>query len=224
MSFSRYFENGQKGTAENWNQWFGDFFNEGIMSGFSLTDAGGLNVEVGAGTAYVKDANGRMYQVISGATETLTATDNATRYINLHCNNGGSYLTLDSSSTTPDDAITLGLVTAASGDITVLTDYSIGMPGAFPPGGIVAWSGALGNIPSGWLLCDGNNGTPNLIDRFLQGITTSTTEPGTTGGAHSITIGTSGLYADGQSFVQVTKGATFNNRPKYYEVAWIMKA
>jgi hypothetical protein len=222
MSFSRYFENGQKGTSENWNKWFGDFFNEGIMTGFALTDAGGLNVEVSAGTAYVKDANGLMYQVVSSATETLTAIDNATRYINLHCNNG-AYLTLDSSSTTPDDAITLGLVTAASGDITVLTDYSIGMPGAFPPGGIIAWSGTLANIPSGWLLCDGNNNTPNLVGRFLRGVNSAVTNPGTTGGYDTRSLGTSLLYTCSCYTTSVCYGGSWDNRPAFYEVAFIMK-
>lgn len=31
------------------------------------------------------------------------------------------------------------------------------------------WSGAIVDIPDGWLLCDGNNGTPDLRNRFLIG-------------------------------------------------------
>ncbi len=41
--------------------------------------------------------------------------------------------------------------------------------GITPIGGIVMWSGSIANIPSGWALCDGSNGTPNLKDRFLVG-------------------------------------------------------
>ena len=38
------------------------------------------------------------------------------------------------------------------------------------PRGIIAmWAGAANAVPSGWLLCDGNNGTPNLKDRFIVG-------------------------------------------------------
>jgi hypothetical protein len=38
------------------------------------------------------------------------------------------------------------------------------------PRGIIAmWSGASGQIPGGWLLCDGENGTPDLRDRFIIG-------------------------------------------------------
>lgn len=36
-----------------------------------------------------------------------------------------------------------------------------------PPGIIVMWAGALGSIPTGWLLCDGLSGTPNLSGKFI---------------------------------------------------------
>lgn len=38
-----------------------------------------------------------------------------------------------------------------------------------PAGVIVLWSKAIGSIPTGWVLCDGNNGTPNLNGRFVVG-------------------------------------------------------
>jgi microcystin-dependent protein len=42
--------------------------------------------------------------------------------------------------------------------------------GATIPAGMIAmWSGSIGSIPSGWYLCDGSNGTPNLTDRFIIG-------------------------------------------------------
>lgn len=34
---------------------------------------------------------------------------------------------------------------------------------------ICLWSGAIVDIPAGWALCDGNNGTPDLRDRFIIG-------------------------------------------------------
>lgn len=36
-----------------------------------------------------------------------------------------------------------------------------------PPGGIILWSGSTANIPAGWFLCNGQNGTPNLVDKFI---------------------------------------------------------
>jgi len=40
---------------------------------------------------------------------------------------------------------------------------------ALPQGTIVIWSGTVASIPSGWTLCDGTNGTPDLRDRFIVG-------------------------------------------------------
>ena len=46
--------------------------------------------------------------------------------------------------------------------------------GTIPIGGIIMWSGTIAEIAnlSGWELCDGNNGTPDLRDRFVIGATT----------------------------------------------------
>ena len=38
-----------------------------------------------------------------------------------------------------------------------------------PSGGIIMWSGSIASIPSGWALCNGSNGTPDLRDRFIVG-------------------------------------------------------
>lgn len=40
---------------------------------------------------------------------------------------------------------------------------------SLPSGVIVLWSGATGSIPSGYYLCDGSNGTPDLRNRFIVG-------------------------------------------------------
>ena len=41
--------------------------------------------------------------------------------------------------------------------------------GTVPVGGIIMWSGSVASIPTGWSLCDGNNDTPNLQDKFIVG-------------------------------------------------------
>lgn len=38
-----------------------------------------------------------------------------------------------------------------------------------PKGIISMWSGAIDDVPVGWVLCNGENGTPNLEDRFIMG-------------------------------------------------------
>ncbi len=40
---------------------------------------------------------------------------------------------------------------------------------AIPTGCIVDWFGTAGNVPAGWFICDGTNGTPDLRNRFLIG-------------------------------------------------------
>ena len=39
----------------------------------------------------------------------------------------------------------------------------------FPVGGIIMWSGTIAAIPTGWALCNGSNGTPDLRNRFIIG-------------------------------------------------------
>ncbi len=46
---------------------------------------------------------------------------------------------------------------------------SNGSDAAFPSGVITLWSGSSGSIPSGWVLCNGSNSTPDLRDRFVIG-------------------------------------------------------
>jgi hypothetical protein len=44
------------------------------------------------------------------------------------------------------------------------------------------WSGTLANIPTGWTLCDGTGATINLVAKFISGVATGSTDPGSTGG------------------------------------------
>lgn len=62
--------------------------------------------------------------------------------------------------------------------------------GAVPSGVIVMWSGSVGTIPSGWQLCDGTNGTPDLRNRFVVGAG-STYAVAAMGGAATDSITTS---------------------------------
>ena len=61
-----------------------------------------------------------------------------------------------------------------------------------PSGIIVMWSGTHNNIPKGWNLCDGTNGTPDLRDRFIVG-SGNKYSIGDTGGSDSVTLTTSQL-------------------------------
>ena len=58
---------------------------------------------------------------------------------------------------------------------------------SIPSGLICMWSGTT--IPTGWVLCNGSNGTPDLRDRFIVG-SGSSYNIGATGGSNTVTLTT----------------------------------
>ena len=68
--------------------------------------------------------------------------------------------------------------------VELLNDLS---PFLVPSGGIIIWSGSSASIPSGWALCNGTNGTPDLRDRFVVGAGSSYSV-GATGGSKDATL------------------------------------
>jgi microcystin-dependent protein len=66
-------------------------------------------------------------------------------------------------------------------------------------GMIVMWGGPIGNIPAGWQLCNGSNGTPDLRDRFVAGAGNSY-GVSATGGATSVSLTTNNLPAHAHGF------------------------
>jgi len=83
-----------------------------------------------------------------------------------------------------------------SADVTIQTyDNLYGIIGATPPaatpipaGGIFLWSGSIGSIPAGYVLCNGSNGTPDLRDRFVVGAGSTYAVDGTGGSANAIVV------------------------------------
>ena len=59
--------------------------------------------------------------------------------------------------------------------------------GAVPVGTIILWYGEAGDVPDGWAVCDGDNGTPDMRGRFLVGAG-NRYSPGDAGGAASVTL------------------------------------
>jgi hypothetical protein len=59
---------------------------------------------------------------------------------------------------------------------------------AFVAGMIMLWSGSSASIPSGWLLCDGTNSTPDLRNRFVVGATSTYAVNATGGSADAIVV------------------------------------
>ena len=128
-----------------------------------------------------------------------------------------------------------------------------GLGGGVPTGCILIWSGAANAIPTGYALCDGNNSTPDLRDRFVVGAGNSYSV-GATGGANTVTLsvneipshthvidthgsqGSGGFSAighgrstgnqsssDASGVANTGGGAAHENRPPYYALCYIMK-
>ena len=139
--------------------------------------------------------------------------------------------------------------TKFSGDGSLLTNITTGQlqgAGIFVTGMIIAWYGNTGNIPTGFVLCDGNNNTPDLRDRFIVGAG-SAYSPGATGGSKDAVlvshfhttenfVGRSN-YAEPRNFGVGTDGnlnstgntdtkgedGTNKNLPPYHALCYIMK-
>ena len=109
------------------------------------------------------------------------------------------------------------------------------------------------SAPSGWAICNGQNGTPDLRDRFIVG-TGSSYSLGNTGGANSVTLTTAQMpshkhttsvdntnlfpssgqtsigFGGAGSYPATTftmnnegGGQSHENRPPYYALMFIMK-
>lgn len=104
---------------------------------------------------------------------------------------------------------------------------------------IFLWNGAIVDIPTGFALCDGNNGTPNLTDRFVpgagdsfapddQGGSVNHTHPFTTNGHfHTMTTANTifpGTLLDNVTTVNVDSGTSDpeSTLPPYFALAFIM--
>jgi hypothetical protein len=83
-----------------------------------------------------------------------------------------------------------GTVRANSLEINGVTNAQV------PSGLIIIWSGTRASIPTGWVLCDGTNSTPDLRGRFIRGASGDAPSPvavGTFGGANTVTLSTANL-------------------------------
>jgi len=105
---------------------------------------------------------------------------------------------------------------------------------------ILLWAGAIADIPAGWVLCDGTNGSPDLRDKFVVQVGT-TYNPEDEGGnvnhnhnfnanSHNHAIIGAGFTTfpgpfSNQTDARVVTGTTDNgaNIPLYYALAYVMK-
>ena len=109
--------------------------------------------------------------------ESLTIATGATERLNV-AENGTIAVSTDKGSS--------GQVLTSNGTVSPVTWED--PPPSFPIDGIILWAGTT--APTGWYICDGANGTPDLSNRFVVGY--GDQYPiGDTGGASTVTLTTS---------------------------------
>ena len=118
------------------------------------TDVGGVDIAEGCAPSGINNA---IREIMAQVKDLVTGADgdNLTVAGDLILTGG---LTLDGSAGTSGQV----MVSAGSGNTPTWGN-------AFVAGMIMLWSGSTGSIPSGWLLCNGSSGTPDLRNRFVVG-------------------------------------------------------
>jgi hypothetical protein len=141
-------------------------------------------------------AGGLIYTYQAGSsTPLVTYTDNGGTTAN------ANPIVLDSSGRVPNEIWLLNgysykfIITSASGTSLITLDNLYGILQTAPavtntvPSGLIAiWSGSTGSIPSGWLLCNGSNGTPDLRNSFILGAGNTYAVGATGGSADAIVV------------------------------------
>ena len=104
---------------------------------------------------------------------------------------------------------------------TAFVQAALAGAAGIPAGVICMWSGTIATVPSGWALCDGTNGTPDLVDRFVVAAGSTAGgdkyDPGDTGGADDVTLALSQIPSHQHSG---TTGSAGQHRHAAYVPFW----
>lgn len=84
---------------------------------------------------------------------------------------------------------------------------------SIPQNIVIIWSGSINTIPTGWFLCNGANGTPDLRNRFIVGAGSSFSLSTTGGSANAIIV--SHNHASTSPLAGGTHGHTFNAQKRF---------
>ena len=80
-----------------------------------------------------------------------------------------------------------------------------------PYGLILIWSDSVASIPSGWALCNGTNGTPDMRDKYVVGAGSTYTAPNDTGGANQVTLTETNLPAHTHGYTTTIENVGHNH-------------
>lgn len=246
-------EDGMGLFAPQWNAMVAAFRGTGVLSGCTASATGSNRVvSVTSGAVQIAQV-GRGY---AGGSVTLDAGSAFDRYDLITISAAGVLAATKGTEAKkcppqPANTCLIAIVRVPAGASVIATgdviDATVPIASCTPVGGIIMWSGAIANIPWGWALCDGANGTPDLRDRFVVGAGSSYAV-GATGGEATHTLTTDEMPTHAHSYTVISGqggtiamsggaiygsypattgsaggGQAHENRPPYYALAYIMK-
>ena len=205
---------------ENDDLKFGNATFTGAINATSQTITGGTVVtenSIATGIATVGTAlyvNGKLHDGdgdFGSAGQVLSSDGTDTRWINTSDTNVGSASNVGTNVNSTDADQFITFVGSSSGNNPIRVDAGIkynpstnrltvgsyagdgsALTGieSFVTGMIILWSGAANAIPTGFVLCNGSNNTPDLRGRFVVGYHDSNTDYDVddTGGSESVTL------------------------------------
>jgi hypothetical protein len=145
------------------------------------TDIGGINIAEGCAPSGINNAIRELMAQLKDQ-QAGTDSDNFTVGGGFTCTGAAvfsSTVALGASATASTQSVT---------DDTTKVATTAFVRDIVPTGVIVMWSGSIASIPSGWLLCDGSNSTPDLRNRFIVGAGSTYSVAGTGGSADAIVV------------------------------------
>ena len=176
------------------------------------TDIGGINIAEGCAPSGINNA---IRELMAQLKDQQTGSD-ADNFVV-----GGAFTCTGAavfSSTVALGATATATTQSAGDNSTKVATTAYVSNNSIPSGGIIIWSGSSGSIPSGWYLCNGANGTPDLRNRFVVGAG-STYAVGATGGSadaivvsHTHTISDPGHNHNIDYLSQVSSPTSYVNR------------
>jgi len=258
------FTDGQQFSAARLNSMYNAHQNEGVLNGCDgSASANNFDVDISSGQIIIGD------NIVDVAATTVShsTSDPEDRIDLITANSNGTVsITQGNPAATagqpvapdiPTNEILLVLVYVRGGSAEILTgdifnDYKTEVLNDGVPSGVITmWGGSIADIPDGWSLCDGTDGTPDLQDRFVVGAG-GTYNVDDTGGSNTVQLtideipshshtetryasntfngvgnGTDGgattINYESQNTSAEGNDQAHENRPPYYALAYIQK-
>jgi len=178
------------------------------------TDIGGINIAEGGAQSGI---NIVIRELMAQLKDQQTGTDADSFVV------GGAFTCTGAAvfSSTVALGSTATATTQSANDNSTKVATTAYVAAVIPSGVIVIWSGSAAAIPSGWNLCNGSNGTPDLRNRFVVGAGTTYAVGNTGGSADAITVShTHSVTDSGHSHdVRIPSRTVGNNATALYSTS-----